>query len=243
MSNLWWIPCIGIVLGIFILTFDFSSPFKLSLASRMRMGKPKRSIGMFKRSGQVKISKEGPVAVGEILSCYKMNQHNMGQAIASAIQSLDQAPKTKALLSELLPILEQYQSPTTIMNKIVELEETIGTGWAKNLGEIIYCSHVMGLDVETALIDLQENLKRGKTLEEYSQRKNNEARLMVMWMVPLSYMFTGIIAIRFFDMPLSKFLYNQFQTSLGIGWFFIIGILYIVTIGTYQILGKRKLDI
>ncbi len=248
MENIIWIIWIAFAIGIGLATMKVPFLSRFTLSSRIklaneRMKERTNSFQLFKHGKQIQCSKEGPLVIGELVTSYNLNQHNMVETINYTVENLKGASCCRKLLMELLPVLNQSQSEEKVAQAIKTFEEKIGTNWAKNLGQVIYCGHVMGLDVEEALLDLLSGIKRSKALEEYSQRKNNEARLMVKWLTPLSYLATMAIAISFFDISFDHFLANQLTTPVGFGWLIIVVILYLVTIMLYESLTKRKLDL
>lgn len=201
----------------------------------------KPNIKKFTQRGRY--SEEAEIVMAELINSYKLNQHNFIEAINQAIPNMLDAPASQRLFLELAEVLNQSQGEERVKEAIRAFEDAIGNSWGQNLGEIIYCSHVMGLDVENAMLDLYQRVKQGKKIEEYSKRKNNEARLMIKWLTPLSYIITTLIACKFFDISFKDFMSNQFHTSVGITWFTIMIIFYTISLAIYYLLTNRRMDI
>ena len=232
---------LGVPIGIWLIFFEPGKIGKFSFGGRLNKEATK-SRAIFKGGSQV-YEAEAITVINELMNSYKLNQHNLTEAINHAIGNLDDAPKTQRLLISLATALNQSQGQGKVEEEIKAFEKSIGSSWGENLGEIIYCGHVMGLDVERALSDLLDRVKKGKVLQEYNKRNNNEARLMIKWLTPISYVATVLIATQFFNLSVGDFMANQFGTSLGLWWMGIILVLYAFSIGVYYAFAKRGTDI
>ncbi|MCQ2551196.1 MAG: hypothetical protein MJ146_03280 [Clostridia bacterium] len=221
------------VMGIGVIFFKPRFTFKKRIG-KIEKVKPKKRLRL-----RSTYNLEAQGVITELINSYKLYNHNMDEAINHAVSNMGDSPGCQKLFLNLSASLNQGKGEEGIKT----LEEKIGASWGQNLGEIIYSGHIMGLDVEKALLDLLDRVKRGKVMEEYSKRKNNEARIMIKWFTPLAYVATTLIAVKFFGISLSDFLHNQFQTAAGILWLFIMGIFYAMSLVTYYLLAKRGIDI
>ena len=80
-------------------------------------------------------------------------------------------------------------------------------------------------------------------VEERSKRENNEAGLILKYLVPICYLLTYVGAVKVFGLTNSEFIYYQFKTATGISWFVAIVIMYIISLIAKFFLTQNKLDL
>ena len=157
--------------------------------------------------------------------------------------SIEGAPNSKKLLYDLAKCLNQAYSTYDIEMVLRKLEYSVNTAWGSALAQIIYYASVKGVLVTEALSDLAESLGRSRKIIEHAKRENNESLIMIKYLAPISYLLSIFFALRFFGFSIIKFLRYQFLTPIGMKWFVICSIVFIVGICAEAYLSKEKMDI
>lgn len=194
-------------------------------------------------SMRVKSSKEGKMLVIELLDNYKIHYYNMQYAIEITASTIEEAPSCKRLLFNLSKGLNRASTSEEIRRLLVDFKYAIGTSWAGILTDNIYFALVSGIKVDVALEDLISAITMAEEVEERSKRENNEAGLILRYLVPICYLMTYIGAIKVFGLTTKEFLYYQFGTQTGISWFGAIVIMYVISLVAKFFLTQHKLDL
>lgn len=168
------------------------------------------------KSIQVEGSYEAESLLTKLSNQYKINNRNMTIAIDKTIQELKDAPYSKKALFRLSIGIKEYRKPDDLKNLIFEFTYGIGTEWANILGTCLFFSINDGLDVSESLDDIIRDLKVIKNAIEKAKRDNNEAFVLIKYIVPVLYVLFVFIAMKTFDFSIQKFFEYQFKTSLGL---------------------------
>ena len=217
----------GLSIGLFVLTILLLSgrvSSMLALLSGLFLGTlPYIALRLKLKVLQVESSREGEILVTELLENYKIHYFNMQRAIEQCADGLEEAPNCRRLLDE--------------------FRFSINTSWANILAVNMYFALSGGLQVTYALTDLSSAVAMARRVDEYVKRENNEAKLMLKYLAPICYVLTIAGGIAFFGLTWKKFLYYQFQTSVGLTWFVISLLLYVSGIIVYFYISRGKLDL
>ncbi len=192
---------------------------------------------------RIKSSKEGKLLIIDILDNYKIHYYNMQHAIEITASTIEEAPNCKKLLFNLSKGLNRVSGNEQIKSLLEEFKYAIGTSWAGVLTDNIYFALSSGIRVDVALEDLINAVAMAEEVEEKSKRENNEAGLILKYLVPVCYLFTFIGAIKFFGLTPREFFHYQFGTEAGISWFVAIVIMYISSLIAKFFLTQNKLDL
>lgn len=238
---------IALSMTIFLVSFyTFSSLFGASIffiLISIVLGMLPYMILRLKLSGQqLEASYEAEALISELTNMYKIGSLNMAEAIDKTIDNLKNCPHSKKALFHLSIALRQYRSPEELQSAVDNFVAGIGTEWAKILGMNIFKSVSNGTDVSVALDGILSELKEIKSIIEKDKRANNEAFIMVKFIIPVVYVLSIYASIKFFGFTLQKFFYYQFSTALGIKFFIVIIALSVLSYGAMFILKKPKFD-
>lgn len=192
---------------------------------------------------RMRSSHEGEIFLSELTENYKLNYYNMKEAIERTAISMDEAPDTRRILMNLSRGLGRAGSEESINRLLNEFSLSISTSWAKTLKNLMYFSLVHGIRVEEAMEDLSITIRKAREAEEYARRENNEANMMIRYLIPLSYLLTVLGGVRFFGLGWDKFLHYQFGTGVGMTWFTISLLIYIISYMVNLFLSESKLDL
>lgn len=188
-------------------------------------------------------SKEGDILVQELLNNYKINGFNIKEAVEITSAELDKAPGAKRLLLQLAKGLQKAVTKEEVEYHLAAFRYGIDTAWGSALSTNIFFAYLYGIRVDSALEDLLTSMIRSRQVVEHGKRENNEARLILKYLAPVSFLLTVVLAIRYFDFTLVKFMKYQFGTALGMQWFLIMVMMYIGSLLLSVFLSREKMDI
>ncbi|MFO7928781.1 MAG: hypothetical protein R6U35_03855 [Candidatus Humimicrobiaceae bacterium] len=194
------------------------------------------------KSIQLAGSYEAENLLSELTNMYKISDFNMLSAIDKTIANIKRSPFSKKALFILSLKIKDYQSREELRSAIDFFVATFGTEWATLLGMSIFESVASGNDVSASLDEILSNLKEIKASIEKDKRANYEAFNMVKFVVPITYVLTVFVSVRYFGLTLGQFFYYQIYTGLGIKFFIAIIILSVISFWSMHILSKPKFD-
>lgn len=194
-------------------------------------------------SKRVTRSREGDILVQALLNNYKIQSFNMKEAIEITAAELDKAPGAKSLLLQLAKGLQKSVTKEEVERNLTAFRYGIDTAWGSALSTNIFFAHLYGIRVDSALEDLLASMIRSRQVVEHGKRENNEARLILKYLAPVSFLLTVVGACRYFGFTLAKFIKYQFGTALGVQWFLIMVMLYLASLLLNVFLSKEKMDI
>lgn len=194
-------------------------------------------------SRRVARSREGDILVQELLNNYKINGFNIKEAVEITAGQLDKAPGAKRLLLQLAKGLQKAVTKNEVECHLAAFRYGIDTAWGNALSTNIFFAYLYGIRVDHALEDLLASMIRSRQVVEYGKRENNEARLILQYLAPVSFLLTAAGACRYFGFTPAKFIRYQFGTALGMQWFLIMSMLYAVSLLLNVFLSREKMDI
>ena len=192
---------------------------------------------------RIKNSKEGKILIIELLDNYKIHYYNMQHAVEVTALTIEEAPNCKKLLFNLSKGLNRASGSDQIKELLVDFKYAVGTSWAGILADNIFFALSSGLRVDVALEDLINSVAMAEEVAEKSKRENNEAGLIIKYLIPGCYLLTIVGAVKFFGLRPGEFFYYQFCTEAGISWFSAIIVMYIVSLIAKFFLTQSKLDL
>ena len=192
---------------------------------------------------RIRSSCEGETLLSELNDNYKIYYFNMREAVEKTADTIQDAPNSKRILTDLARGLERASTEKVVKRLLEEFRLSINTSWSNTLTNLMYFSILKGIRVEEAMEDLETTIMKAREVEEYSKRQLNEPKLMIKYLVPAGYVLTVAGGIRFFGLELSEFLHYQFQTETGATWFTIFLIIYIIGYMANLYFSRNKLDL
>ena len=106
----------------------------------------------------------------------------------------------------------------------------------------IFESILNGNNVSVSLDDILSNLKQIKDSIEKDKRANYEAFTMVKFVIPIIYVLSVFVCVKYFGFTLEKFFHYQFYMELGIKFLITIIVLSIISFWSMYLLSKPKFD-
>ncbi|NLD20537.1 MAG: hypothetical protein GX663_09920 [Clostridiales bacterium] len=192
---------------------------------------------------RINVSREGEILVTEVLNYYKMHYCNMYEAIEQASYGIREAPNSKRVLMNLSNGLSTAATDEEVKELLWDFNYSIGTSWAVILSNNMYFALTDGIKVTAALSDLTDSIAKARKALEQNRRENNEAKLMLKYLVPASYLLTIVAANRFFGFSIGKFMEYQFMTKAGLSWFMGCSGAFLVSMIAMAFLSRVKMDL
>lgn len=188
-------------------------------------------------------SREGGILVREILNNYKIHSYNMKEAVEVTASEIENAPHAKKVMLDLAKGLNYAVTEPEVREVLEDFRFSFNTTWADIFSVDVFFAHMHGTRVDYALEDLLESMVRSRKLSEHEKQENNEARLMLKFLAPASYILSAVCACRYFDFTPAKFIRYQFMTSTGLKWFILMAIFYCGGLLVNGLLSRTKMDI
>lgn len=192
---------------------------------------------------RVERSKEGDIIVQELLNNYLIHDCNMQEAIEITSRTMEDAPLGRQLYLQLAKGLQHAVTNREIENLLSTFRYAFDTAWGNVLASNIYFAHLYGIKVDAALNDLAICMTESRKSVEFGRRENHEAKIMLLFLAPVSYILSIFFACHYFNFTLAKFFFYQFGTKLGLQWFLSMVVCYVISLMIQSFLTKEKMDI
>ncbi len=187
-------------------------------------------------------SHEGEKLVTEFLRQYRMNNFNVYETMEKVVLSSADIKITGRLLSKLLYNLRNTGDPAQIKAATDGFAFGIGTNWSLMLAHDIYIAAEKGTNISLAVEDILVQLREARAMAEERKRINSEAARMTFYMVPFIYCVTVLMAVKYLDVPMGKFMQNQFNTAEGLILFLFILFLFVLNMALIQLVINQRFD-
>lgn len=220
---------IGLLMMLFISAMAFLLPYVI-LVVKLKISR-------------IMKSNEGTVFVRELINAYGLTNNNMRAAIDYLAINMENAPNMKHVIIDLSKTLNFISDETYINECLDEFKYKVGSSWADMVALNMYFAIVKQVNVKEPLKDLLIVLDNSKIIKERLKRECNEGSIMISYVAPISYLLTVIAALGVFDFSLIKFLKYQFISGVGVKWFLIVVLTYVIGLLTKLYISDNKLDI
>ncbi len=187
-------------------------------------------------------SQEGEILLTELLENYKINFSNMQQAIEVTALTIEEAPVCKRILSNLSKGINLAGAAADMSRLVKEFRLSLNTSWGNILSGNIYFALTSGVDVTEAMNDLTVAISNARKIKEHGKRENNEANIIMKYMIPAVYLLTVFGGVKYFGLSFSQFIKYQFRTEAGLTWFIISLTIYVTGLLIKSFLSKNRLD-
>ncbi|MGI6752411.1 MAG: hypothetical protein ACOX4U_07410 [Anaerovoracaceae bacterium] len=187
-------------------------------------------------------SHEGIPLMTEFLRQYRITGGNIYETLEGIVNSTGRFKVSRKLIFTLLLQLRGSGDPAKIRQNTDAFSYGTDTNWGRMLAHNIYLSATAGIDISMGLEDILIQLRDAAALAEERKRLNSESVKMTVFMVPFTYLITGVMAVRYLDTPMWDFMDNQFRTSQGLLMFMIIGLLFLFNLFAVTFITNQKFD-
>ena len=193
-------------------------------------------------SERTKNSKEGISMVTEFYRQYRMKNLNVYEALEATIAADGDYPGCRKQLYKLLLKLRASAGQAEIRRSLDDFSFALGTVWGKMFATCIRLSAERGDDVSEGLADIISQLKTAGELAEERKRLNSEAARMTMYLVPILYIGTMLLAVYYLDVSPAKLFRNQFLTAEGIIFFLGTVFLFVFNMILIKLIDNTRVD-
>ncbi len=219
----------------------------LSLLSGMLIGlgvaaMPYMILRIRLESIRKKTSYEGEIFVGNLLASYRICGCNIYEAMEKMADEREKSKNSVRLLLRLLYEFRMMTSEEEALRAAESFSYGINTNWGRMLAYDLRMAAVRGMDISVALEDLLIQLREARVAAEERKRLNGESMRMVIFMVPISYIFTVFISMRYLGMDFREFCANQFFTRNGFMMFLLVIVLFFVNLVVLEIVNNKRFD-
>lgn len=206
------------------------------------MGMPYLLLRVRLEASRRKGSFEGETLVAEILSQYRICNFNIYRAIERVIEENREIKISNKLLFKLLIELRSTGNQDAIRRATDSFAYGINTNWSRMLANNIRIAAESGINVTLSIEDILIQLREARTLVEARKRLNSESARIVMFFIPLMYIGTVFLAIKYLDIKFEDFIENQLYTPQGFFLFIIILFLYLVNLAILEVVNNQRFD-
>lgn len=189
-----------------------------------------------------KSSAEGESLVINILTQYRINNLNIFETLNAVVSFGNDLPISKKIIFRLLISIRNTGNEEKIIQAIKVFTYSINTNWSRMLGNNIQVAAIRGIDISNALEDVLSQLRIAKSQLEERKRLNSESVRMTVIMVPLLYLLTVFMSLKYLDLSLLNYLKNQFQTSQGLTLFLLSLLLLLVNQVLIDLVNNQSFD-
>lgn len=188
-------------------------------------------------------SYEADIIINELLNQYKLNNHNIYDAIDETIIKIKEAPMMRKQLFIISLKLKEYRKIEELDNIIDNFVYAVGTEWIILLANNIYISITDNVNITPGLEDIQKEIKQAISDKEREKRINLESVSIVKFLTPSLYIGSIILANFVFNISIREFMNYQLNTRTGFNYFMLIIIMTIFNSSVLLLLKKQKFDI
>ena len=220
-------------------SFDMSTAlmFSLFLASS-----PYAIVRINFENLRKKTSFEGESLIINFLNAYRISNFNVYEGLEGIIADGQKELKSKSLILKMILELRQSGSPQKIRQIINEFGNAVGTNWSRMFAYNIQLAAEKGINVSFAVEDILLQLRDARKLYEERKRLNSEAMRIVVYLIPILYLFTIVASVVFIGIEPDKLIKNQFFTKQGFSLFNISAFMFIMNLIIMECISKQKFD-
>lgn len=189
-----------------------------------------------------KASFEGEVFITALLSKYRITSFNMQRALELLIEDEKMPEMCKKLIVPAIMKARMTGEEEKIKKAFDEFNFAVNTNWSRMAAYNIAVAFSKGIDVTGALEDIMMQLREARMISEERKRLNSEANRLVMFMVPVSYMMSLVLAVKYVGVEPAELVKNQFFTPQGFAFFIFIVFMFLVNVALLKILENKRFD-
>ena len=203
---------------------------------------PYMLLRMRLESLRARASFEGESFIAELLSSYRIEDHNIYAAMERTGEAKGDFRTSKRLLMRLLYSLRESGSEREARIASDEFAYGINTNWSRMLAYNLWVAAMRGTNISLALEDILIQLREARSMQEERRRLNSEAARMTVFLVPLLYIFTVFASVRYLNVGIGDFLRNQFFTQQGFLFISAAVFLFFGNLVLMEIVNNMKFD-
>ena len=171
-----------------------------------------------------------------------MCELNIYEALEKTVVSSNDFPICKKQLYILLIKLRDASGKSEIKKCCSQFGKSLGSVWGSMLASCIESAAYSGTDISLGLLDITDQLKEAKARSEERKHLNAESMRMTLFLVPILYIATIFVSVKYLDMSLADYMKNQFLTYEGMLFFVLMIVLFLLNVIILTIVGNTKMD-
>jgi len=187
-------------------------------------------------------SYEGERLISEFICQYRICGFNIYKSIEQVIQTSEDTRVSVKLLFKLLLELRNTGNTKAIKKATDNFAYGFNTNWSKMLANNIRIAAESGTNITFALEDILIQLREVRTIIEERKRLNSEAVRMVVFLIPLMYLGTVMLSVKYLGISSMKFLKNQLYTEQGFLIFLMAVFLFLVNLALIEVVNNQRFD-
>jgi Ca2+/Na+ antiporter len=192
---------------------------------------------------RVDSSYESDILLNELINQYKINNFNILDALDETTRHIKNAPNMKKHIFYLTLRLKQYREDEELNIILKDFIYSVNTEWIKLLANNIYIGLIDNINVIYGLEDIQKDIKQAVEDKENEKRLNMESVNLVKVVAPCLYVLSIFAGYKLFNIPVSEFLNNQFNTVTGFNYFIFMTVTLMLDSLVLIIIKNKKFDI
>jgi hypothetical protein len=189
-----------------------------------------------------KSSFEGEMLVSNFLNQYRVSNFNIYEALEKLLTESKNTKVSNKLILQMLLELRGTANPKEIKKATDKFITVINTNWGRMFSYNIRLGAEKGINVSMAIEDILIQLREARVLYEERKRLNSEAVRIVVYLIPILYIFTLVMSVRFVGIDVKEYLHNQFFTREGFVLLTLSVAIFLLNIALIEIVGKQKFD-
>lgn len=185
---------------------------------------------------------EGEQLVSEFLRQYRISTFNVYETLERMVSASTETKVCQKLMFRLLLELRNTGDGERIHQAADRFAYGINTNWSRMLAGNIRLAAEKGTNVSLAVEDILIQLREARTLVEERKRLNSESQRITLVLVPVLYLTTVLLAVRYLDLPLSRFISNQVGTPEGMTMLLAVSFLFILNVALLEVISSQRFD-
>jgi hypothetical protein len=194
-------------------------------------------------SRRTKGSFEGIELVTVLANAYVVCGKSMTSALDMTVTGMKTAPYSKYVVARLAKQVKTYKTESDLLEAMDNFIFAYRTEWAQLLAFSIFNAVIDGLDVSSSLASLLEQFQRANQVQEKSKRNNRETFVVMLLLVPLSYVGMMAYGASMFGKSVWDILRLQVTSPMGIKLLIVIITLSVACLALTNIVTKPKYDL
>lgn len=185
---------------------------------------------------------EGEILISNFLNQYRVSNFNIYEALEKVVLESKNTKITNKLILQMLLELRGTANPKEIKRATEKFNHVVNTNWARMFSYNVRLGAEKGINVSLAIEDILIQLREARMLYEERKRLNSEAVRIVIYLIPILYLFTLLLSVRYIGINLNTYIHNQFFTKEGFILLMLSATMFLTNIALIEIVGKQKFD-
>ena len=185
---------------------------------------------------------EGEAVISNFLNHYRICNFNVYEALEKLLYESENIRQNNPLLFKMLMELRNTGSPREIRKATNAYAQVVNTNWSRMFAYNIQLAAEKGINVSVAIEDILFQLRDARTMLEERKRLNSEAMRIVVYMIPLLYVFTVVMSVNFIGLTAREYIKNQFVTEEGLFFLVLSVVMFLLNIIFMETVSRQKFD-